>query len=225
MSSNIQMESSWKKILASEFEKDYMKQLRLFLASEYEMGKTIFPPKKDYFSAFNLVPFDRVKVVILGQDPYHGEGQSHGLCFSVRPGVRVPPSLVNIYKELKSDLDTSTPQHGCLVSWANQGVLLLNSVLTVVKSSPGSHRGKGWEKFTDEIVKLLSQKRSGIVFMLWGAYAQKKGEIIDSSKHLILKAAHPSPFSAHRFLGCKHFSKANEFFKKNGKTEINWEIL
>lgn len=221
---DIQLEEGWKKRLLPEFEKPYMQSLKAFLLAEKAKGKVIFPKGANIFSALNHTPFEKVEVVILGQDPYHGEGQAHGLCFSVQKGVAVPPSLKNIYKELQSDVGFVPPQHGCLMEWADRGVLLLNSVLTVEKNTPGSHQGKGWEIFTDRIIELLNLEKNHLVFMLWGAYAKKKGAIIDRSKHLVLEAGHPSPFSARSFLGCKHFSKANQYLTQNGMTPLNWEL-
>jgi uracil-DNA glycosylase len=222
---SIQMESSWKNALLPEFEQNYMTQLKSFLVAEKRQGKTIYPKGQEYFSALNSTPFDQVKVVILGQDPYHGPNQAHGLCFSVKPGVAIPPSLVNIYKELQDDLGIEPPQHGYLQSWAEQGVLLLNSVLTVERGQAGSHQNKGWERFTDQIIKRLNDEREGIVFVLWGGYAQKKGRVIDRSRHLVLEAPHPSPLSAHRgFFGCRHFSKINNYLAERGQSQINWRL-
>ena len=202
-----------------------MQALRSYLQTRKEHQAIIYPPGAQIFNALNSTPFDKVRVVILGQDPYHGPGQAHGLCFSVQPGVRVPPSLSNIYREIESDLGISAPGHGCLQSWASQGVLLLNSVLTVERGQAASHQGKGWETFTDSVVQLLSDKRKGLVFMLWGSYAMKKGEVIDRRKHLVLKAPHPSPLSAHRgFLGCRHFSAANEYLQQNQQLPIDWSV-
>lgn len=202
-----------------------MAELREFLKKEIQEGKTIYPRPKEYFAAFHHTPLKDVKVVILGQDPYHGPGQAHGMCFSVRPGVPAPPSLVNMYKEIKQDLGILPPKHGCLVSWAEQGVFLLNSVLTVEAEKAASHRGKGWETFTDKVVEVLNESEQPLVFMLWGSYAQAKGEIINRKKHRVLEAPHPSPLSAHRgFLGCKHFSQANEFLIASGAQPINWEL-
>lgn len=223
--SNIRIEKSWKKYLSDEFHKDYMKSLRQFLANELEDKKIIYPHGGEIFSAFDLTPFDQTKVVIIGQDPYHGPGQAHGLCFSVKPGIKTPPSLVNIYKELKNDLDITPPTHGYLDDWAKQGVLLLNSVLTVEKGLAGSHRNKGWEIFTDKIIEVLNAEKENLVFILWGSPAQKKGAKIDEKKHLVLKSVHPSPLSAHRgFFGNKHFSQTNEYLLKHGKTPIKWEL-
>lgn len=221
----IKLSPSWINQIGGEFEKSYMKDLRAFLLSEKQMHKKTFPKGENIFEALNLTSFEDVKVVILGQDPYHNDGQAHGLSFSVPKGIAAPPSLLNIYKELERDLGFKKPSHGFLESWANQGVLLLNSVLTVRAHEAASHAGKGWENFTDEIIAKLAERNEPIVFMLWGSYAQKKGAFINSNKHLILKAPHPSPLSAHRgFIGCGHFSKANEFLKKNGRKEINWQL-
>lgn len=221
----IQLESSWKAHLLPEFDKPYMNGLRDFLKRERDAKKTIYPRGPEYFAALNACPFERVKAVILGQDPYHGASQAHGLCFSVRPGVQIPPSLVNIYKELKSDLGIEPARHGYLQSWAAQGVLLLNATLTVEAGRAGSHQNKGWEQFTDAVIEHLNREREGLVFVLWGSYAQKKGEFIDSTKHLVLKGPHPSPLSAHRgFFGCKHFSKINAYLKSRGQTPIDWSL-
>ena len=226
----IQLDPSWLNELALEFEQPYMQSLREFLVQEKQKRKVIYPRGQEYFAALNTTPLDRVKVVILGQDPYHGPGQAHGLCFSVREGVQLPPSLVNIFKEIVADLslaDQGLPEKirssGDLTGWAQQGVLLLNSVLTVEKYKAASHQGKGWEIFTDSIISVLSEKRESCVFLLWGSYAQKKGSVIDTSKHLVLKAPHPSPLSAHRgFFGCKHFSKCNEYLIETNQTPIDW---
>lgn len=221
----IRLDTSWKKHLMSEFEKDYMKNLRNFLSQQYDAKKTIFPRGSEYFSALNLTPFEKVKVVIVGQDPYHGPGQAHGLSFSVKPGVRLPPSLQNIYKELQSDVGVKVPPHGHLQKWAEQGVLLLNAVLTVEGGLANSHQGKGWEHFTDRIIHLLNEERQHLVFILWGSYAQKKGAFIDRKKHLVIESPHPSPLSAHRgFLGSRPFSKANTYLKSTGQTPIDWQI-
>lgn len=223
----VQMEPGWKDRLIGEFAKPYMQELKAFLRDELAHRKIIYPKGNEYFNAFNSTPFDRVKVVILGQDPYHGPNQAHGLCFSVQLGVEPPPSLINIFKEIQADLGLPPAdfRHGNLKSWADQGVLLLNSVLTVEQGRAASHQGKGWERFTDQAIAELNEKRSGLVFMLWGSYAHKKGEVIDSSKHLVLKAPHPSPLSAHRgFLGCRHFSKANAYLVQQGATPIDWRL-
>lgn len=221
----VRLEASWLAHLGPEFDKPYMVGLREFLVEENRAGKVIFPKGDEYFAALDATPFDDVKVVILGQDPYHGAGQAHGLCFSVRPDVQIPPSLVNIYKEIESDLGLAPGHfpHGCLSGWAAQGVLLLNSVLTVECRHAASHQGKGWEAFTDRVIEALSQGREHLVFMLWGAYAQKKGAVIDTARHLVLKAPHPSPLSAHRgFLGCRHFSRCNEYLAVHGMTPVDW---
>ena len=222
---NIRLPVSWLEHLAGEFEQQYMINLRAFLQAEKAKRKIIYPPGSRIFAAFDHTPFDQVKVVILGQDPYHGPQQAHGLCFSVPEGIPPPPSLVNIYKELHSDLGIPIPAHGNLEKWTSQGVLLLNSVLTVQQSMAASHQGKGWEQFTDKVIQLLNEKREHIVFMLWGSYAQRKGQIIDRKKHCVLEAPHPSPLSAHRgFLGCKHFSKANAYLKEHGLEPIDWRL-
>jgi len=219
----VKLEPTWKNELSDEFESDYMQNLRQFLMNEKKAGKTIYPSGTNIFNAFNSTPFDQVKVVILGQDPYHGPGQAHGLCFSVCPGIRTPPSLVNIYKEIHDDLGITQPEHGFLQSWADQGVLLLNSTLTVENGRAGSHQKKGWESFTDKAVELLSDKKESLVFLLWGSYAQKKGQVIDREKHLVLQSVHPSPLSAHRgFFGCRHFSQSNQYLKSKGFDEIDW---
>ncbi|MEY4501198.1 MAG: hypothetical protein RIS52_1088 [Pseudomonadota bacterium] len=211
--------------LAEAFASAQMRALKDFLLEQTAKGAAIFPKDDQYFRALELTPLDQVRVVILGQDPYHGIGQAHGLCFSVPPEVRVPPSLVNIYKELEADLGIPRARHGFLESWARQGVLLLNSVLTVEQGQPASHQGKGWEPFTDAIIRLVNARAEPVVFMLWGAYAQKKGAFVDTDRHLVLKAAHPSPLSAyHGFHGCKHFSKANEFIVNQGRAPIHWAL-
>jgi len=221
----VKLEESWKAALGGEFEKGYMKALKAFLKSEYAAGKTVFPAGSEYFSALDLTPVEKTKVVVIGQDPYHGPGQAHGLSFSVKPGIKVPPSLVNIFKEQAEDLGISQPNSGFLVPWAEQGVLMLNAVLTVQAHNAGSHQGKGWESFTDAIVDVLNREREGLVFMLWGSYAQKKGAKIDRNKHLVLAGPHPSPLSAYRgFFGCRHFSKANEYLAANGQTPITWQL-
>lgn len=219
---DVKMESSWKEVLKDEFEKAYFKNLVEFLRNEYQ-SQTIYPPGHKIFAALDHTPFDKVKVVILGQDPYHGPGQAHGLSFSVPEGIPLPPSLKNIFKELHSDLGKEIPRSGNLERWAEQGVLLLNATLTVRASQAGSHQKKGWEEFTDAIIQKLSKQNSPIVFILWGAYAQKKGAIIDESKHFILKSAHPSPLSAYNgFFNSQPFSKTNAYLKSIGKEEINW---
>jgi len=222
MSLQVKIAPSWKSRLEEEFHKPYFEQLIQFVKEEYQ-NCTVYPPGKEIFRAFDCADFDQVKVVIIGQDPYHGPGQANGLCFSVRDGVTMPPSLKNIFKEIYSDLGRPIPKNGDLERWATQGVLLLNATLTVRASLPGSHQNKGWETFTDAVIKQISDQKKNIVFLLWGAYAQKKGEIIDRSKHLVLMSAHPSPFSADRgFFGCKHFSKTNEYLKTHGLKEIDW---
>ncbi|MBC7426899.1 MAG: uracil-DNA glycosylase [Bacteroidia bacterium] len=224
---DLKLEAGWNEQLKGEFEKPYFKLLTEFLNNERASGKTVFPAKENIFAALNATPFDKVKVVIIGQDPYHGAGQAHGLCFSVNNGVKVPPSLVNIFKELKSDLkDFEIPDNGNLMPWAKEGVLLLNATLTVRASEAGSHQGKGWEEFTDSIIKALSQKETPIVFLLWGKYAQNKAAFLSSTHHKVLTAAHPSPFSAYNgFLGCKHFSKANAFLVQEGLEAVDWRLI
>lgn len=221
--STIQLEPTWKAVLEDTFATPYMQALKQFLKAEKAAGKTIYPRGSLMFNAMNSTPFDLVKVVIIGQDPYHGPGQAHGLSFSVPIGVAPPPSLINIFKEIEQDMGIKPPKHGCLESWANQGVLLLNSVLTVERHKAASHKGKGWEQFTDTIINALNQKRNHLVFMLWGSYAQQKGKYIDRDRHLVLTSPHPSPLSAHRgFFGNRHFSKANAYLQKYGIETINW---
>jgi uracil-DNA glycosylase len=216
------IEESWQVALADEFEAPYFEQLKSFLREEVRQH-TVYPPGKQIFSAFNLTPLAAVRVVIIGQDPYHGAGQAQGLAFSVADGIRIPPSLQNIYKELHDDLGIPIPSTGNLEKWARQGVLLLNATLTVRAGQAGSHQGKGWERFTDQVIRTVSEWRAGIVFLLWGRFAQEKEALIDTSKHYVLKAAHPSPFSANRgFFGCRHFSKTNEILRANGMGEIDW---
>ncbi|MGN6376474.1 MAG: uracil-DNA glycosylase [Sphingomonas sp.] len=223
--SDVRLHDSWKTPLAPEFASQYMQQLRQFLLDQKGQGRRIFPRGSDYFRALDLTPLDTVRVVILGQDPYHGEGQAHGLCFSVKPGVRTPPSLVNIYKEIEADLGIGPARHGFLEHWAEQGVLLLNSVLTVEMGQAASHRGRGWETFTDAVVRLVNEKPDPVVFMLWGAYAQRKAGFVDTSRHLVLKAPHPSPLSAHSgFFGCRHFSQANAFLESKGLPPVDWAL-
>lgn len=220
----VQLEDSWNGVLGDEFEKDYMLKLKAFLLQEKEDGKTIYPPENCIFNAFAHTPFYKVKAVIIGQDPYHGANQAHGLAFSVQKGVAIPPSLRNIFKEAASDVPGfKIPDNGELTKWADEGVLLLNAILTVRAGEPCSHQKKGWEQFTDQAIKVLAEKRAGIVFLLWGNYAQSKAAFIDDKKHFILKAPHPSPL-ARGFLGCKHFSKTNEILEKNGKSGINWNL-
>jgi uracil-DNA glycosylase len=221
----IKLEASWLAQLQDEFAKPYMRSLREFLRTEKAAGKRIYPAGQDIFNAFEHTPLEQVKVVILGQDPYHGEGQAHGLCFSVQPGVRTPPSLQNIFKEIHSELGYPIPAHGHLTSWARQGVLLLNSVLSVECARAASHQGMGWETFTDRVIEVINRECEGVVFMLWGSYAQRKGAIIDGNRHCVLKAPHPSPLSAHRgFFGCGHFLAANEYLRSRGKTPIDWRV-
>jgi uracil-DNA glycosylase len=223
--SEFKINSSWKKKLEGEFDLDYMKNLNSFLATEYKARKTIYPKSEEYFAALNHTDFNKVKVVIVGQDPYHGPGQAHGLSFSVREGVRFPPSLLNIFKELKNDLGLDMPTSGSLESWAKQGVLLLNAVLTVEDGKAASHQGKGWEQFTDKIIHVLNEERDGLVFVLWGAYAQKKAAFVDRKKHFVIESVHPSPLSAHRgFFGTKPFSRANAYLKSKGLTAIDWSL-
>jgi len=218
----VKIESTWKEVLQQEFDKPYFDLLTRFVRREYQT-QTIYPPAKLIFNAFELCPFDRTKVVIIGQDPYHGPGQAHGLCFSVNDHVAFPPSLVNILKEIEDDLHIPAPKSGNLERWSRQGVLLLNATLTVRAGQAGSHQNKGWEEFTDSVIRILSEQKEGLVFMLWGAYAQKKGMVIDAKKHLVLKTVHPSPLSAYGgFFGCKHFSKANEYLQQRGETPIEW---
>lgn len=216
---------SWQPWLQPEFDQPYMQALKQFLQAEKAAHKVIYPHSSNWFHALEATPLDQVKVVVIGQDPYHQPGQAHGLCFSVKPGVKTPPSLVNIYKELQSDLGIAPADHGYLESWARQGVLLLNAVLTVEQSNANAHQGKGWERFTDRVIELVNEQCEHVVFMLWGSYAQKKGASIDTHKHLVLKAPHPSPLSAHRgFLGCGHFSKANQWLEQQGMQPVQWEL-
>lgn len=223
--SAVKLDGSWKAALAPEFSAAYMKLLKEFLLSERDQGKVIFPKGSEYFRALDLTPLGQVRVVILGQDPYHGDRQAHGLCFSVQPGVRTPPSLVNIYKELERDLGIAQAPHGNLEHWAKQGVLLLNSVLTVERGLAASHQGRGWEKFTDAVIRAVNDQASPVVFMLWGSYAQRKAAFVDSARHLVLQAPHPSPLSAHQgFIGCGHFSKANEFMSAEGLAPVDWRL-
>jgi len=224
-SDRIRIEPSWKARLLREFTQPYMRDLREFLKKEISARKVIYPRGAEYFAALDHTPFDKVKVVVLGQDPYHGVNQAHGLCFSVRPGVDIPPSLQNIFIELKNDLGIEPPDHGHLTHWAEQGVLLLNATLTVEAGKAGSHQNKGWEKFTDAVIDVLNREREGLVFVLWGSYAQKKGAFIDTKKHLVLEGPHPSPLSAHRgFFGCRHFSRINNYLQAHGKAQIDWRL-
>lgn len=221
----IRLEPSWKARLGDYLQREEMQHLSAFLRERKAAGATIYPRSADIFAAFEATPFDAVKVVVLGQDPYHGPGQAHGLAFSVRPGVPVPPSLLNIYAELQRDLGIARPDHGCLLPWARRGVLLLNAVLTVEAGRAGAHQGKGWEGFTDHIVDVLNEQREGLVFLLWGSYAQAKGKRIDTRRHRVLKAPHPSPLSAHRgFIGCGHFSSANEYIARRAAAPIDWSL-
>lgn len=219
---NVKIEPSWKEVLQTEFDKPYFVKLTDFVRSEYKNGK-VYPPASLIFNAFNLCPFNNVKVVLIGQDPYHEPGQAHGLCFSVCDGVPFPPSLLNIFKELKNDIGKDIPHSGNLSRWAEQGVLLLNATLTVREHQAGTHQGQGWEEFTDAVIKILNEKKDGLVFMLWGSYAQSKAKLIDERRHCVLRSAHPSPLSAYRgFFGNNHFSLTNDYLLKNGKTIINW---
>lgn len=220
---SIRIENSWKEVLAAEFEKDYFKRLTAFVREEYSGTTPIYPPARLIFNAFDHCPFDKVKVVILGQDPYHGAGQANGLCFSVNKGIAFPPSLMNIFKEIENDLETPIPHDGDLTRWSDQGVLLLNATLTVRASQAGSHQRRGWEEFTDAAIRELATRRENIVFILWGSYAQKKGAFIDRDRHLVLASPHPSPLSAYQgFFGNKHFSRANEYLAEHGKEKIIW---
>jgi uracil-DNA glycosylase len=221
----VKLEAGWKQALQEEFDKPYMRELGEFLRAEKAAGKVIYPPGPLIFNALNSTPLDQVKVVIIGQDPYHGPDQAHGLCFSVQPGVKTPPSLVNIYKELKRDLNIDIPAHGCLQHWAEQGVLLLNTTLTVEQAMAGSHAGRGWQLFTDKVIEVVSAHQPRLVFLLWGAHAQSKEKLIDTTKHLALKSVHPSPLSAHRgFIGNGHFSRCNKFLEHNGMQPIDWQL-
>lgn len=223
--SSVRLHPSWLQVLGVEFDKPYMKSLKSFLQAEKAAGKVIFPTGSEIFQAFNTTPFDKVKVVILGQDPYHGPGQAHGLCFSVRKGVELPPSLKNIFQEIEADMGMPEPTHGELTNWAEQGVLLLNTTLTVEQFKAASHQGRGWETFTDAAIQVLNDRLEHLVFMLWGSSAQKKASMLNHDKHLVLKAPHPSPLSAYRgFLGCRHFSKANAYLKSHGVSPIDWRI-
>ena len=216
--------NDWLPVLAPEFRKPYYKDLFQFVQTEYQT-RQIFPPAQDLFNALHLTPLSKVKVVILGQDPYHGDGQAHGLCFSVRPDVDIPPSLINIYRELHDDLGCRMPDNGCLTKWADQGVLLLNTVLTVRAHQAGSHRGRGWEQFTDAIIRAVNSQNRPVVYMLWGAPAQAKRQMLDNPRHLVLTAPHPSPLSAYRgFFGCRHFSQCNAFLEAHGEKPIDWQI-
>lgn len=225
LASQLKPGRGWDDFLSGEFRQPYMEQLARFLAEEESAGKVLFPPGNLCFNALNSTPLDRVSVVILGQDPYHGPGQAHGLCFSVRPKVPTPPSLVNIFKEIESDLGIAPPDHGCLQPWAEQGVLLLNSVLTVEQGNAGAHQGKGWETFTDKVIETVNREREDVVFLLWGSYARKKGRHIDRNRHRVLEGPHPSPLSAYRgFFGCRHFSQANQWLQERGRPPVNWAL-
>lgn len=224
MNNQIKLDESWKQLLADEFDKPYFKQLKQFLLDEKAQGYTIYPPGSQIFAALNHTPVNRIKAVILGQDPYHGPGQAHGLCFSVNDGIPIPPSLQNIFKELKTDLGCSIPASGNLSKWADQGVLLLNATLTVRAGQAGSHQNKGWETFTDKMIETLSHTQTHLVFMLWGKYAQSKQTLIDGSRHLVLTAAHPSPLARGAFFGCKHFSACNAYLQANHLTPVNWQL-
>ncbi|PZP55654.1 MAG: uracil-DNA glycosylase [Micavibrio aeruginosavorus] len=225
-SDTFKVEKTWLSKLEGEFRKPYMVDLRAFLQKEKEQGKIIFPKDEEIFNALNTTRFEDIRVVIIGQDPYHGENQAHGLSFSVRKGVAIPPSLKNIYKEIEREYAIKMPKHGDLTGWAEQGVLLLNATLTVEMAKAGSHQKKGWEQFTDAVIRAINDELEHVVFILWGAYAQKKGAIIDRTKHMVLEGPHPSPLSAHRgFLGCGHFKKANDYLKKNGKAGVDWTHL
>ena len=222
---DLKIEPSWKSVMSEEFSKEYFFKIKDFLVEEKKLNHVVYPPGNLIFNAFNLTPFDKVEVVILGQDPYHGRGQAHGLCFSVPYGIAPPPSLANIFRELHNDVGATIPNNGNLEDWAKQGVLLLNALLTVRANEPASHRGIGWENFTDAVIRKISEKKKGVVFLLWGKFAQEKEVLIDQSKHYILKAAHPSPYSANNgFFGCKHFSKTNEILISQNKTPIIWQI-
>ena len=221
----VRLEPSWKQALGPVLESSSLQALAEFLRAEKAAGKRIYPPGSRIFAALDATPFDAVKVVILGQDPYHGPGQAHGLSFSVPPGVAIPPSLANIFAELQRDLGLPRPDHGCLLPWARRGVLLLNAVLTVEDGRAGSHQGRGWEAFTDAVVERLNRDREGLVFLLWGSYAQRKGQIIDARRHRVLRAPHPSPLSAHRgFIGCGHFSAANQYLERRGLAAVDWQL-
>ena len=216
---------SWQKVLGAEFDQPYMQNLKTFLKNEKNAGKVIYPPGAQIFNAFNHTPFDQVRVVIIGQDPYHGPGQAHGLSFSVQPGVKLPPSLMNIFKEIEGDLGIRMSGNGDLTPWADQGVLLLNATLTVEQANAGSHQGKGWEQFTDAAIRALNERRDGLVFVLWGSYAQKKGAVIDADRHLVIKSVHPSPLSAHRgFFGNHQFSRINDYLISRGEAPVNWQL-
>ena len=221
---NIQIEEGWKNILANEFQQPYFAQIKAFLVAEKQAGKTIYPPGPLIFNAFNKTPFDALKVVVLGQDPYHNPGEAMGLCFSVPQGIKIPPSLVNIYKEIKNSLGIAPPSQGDLTHWANQGVLLLNAMLTVEARKPASHQKIGWQTFTDAVIRCISEQKTGVVFLLWGNFARTKKALIDQTKHSVLECAHPSPLAGDAFQGCGHFARTNEILKKQGKTPIDWSL-
>lgn len=222
---SVKLAQGWIDVIGAEFDKPYFQQLKAFLNNERKNGRIIFPPASQFFAALDATPFEEVRVVILGQDPYHGIGQAHGLCFSVNDGVAFPPSLQNIFKELQSDISCTTPKSGNLTAWAKQGVLLLNATLSVRKDEPGSHQNKGWEIFTDQLIREISSRKEHVVFILWGRFAQSKAPLINASKHLLLKAPHPSPLSAYQgFFGCKHFSQTNAFLERNGMKGIDWQL-
>ncbi|MBL7806994.1 MAG: uracil-DNA glycosylase [Saprospiraceae bacterium] len=222
--SNVQIEEGWKQALAPEFQQPYFAEIKAFLLAEKQAGKTIYPPGPLIFNAFNKTPFEKVKVVILGQDPYHNPGEAMGLCFSVPLGIKTPPSLINIYKEIKNSLGIDPPAHGDLSSWTNQGVLLLNAMLTVEARKPASHQKIGWQTFTDAVIRTISEQKNGVVFMLWGNFARSKKMLIDASRHYVLEAAHPSPLAGNAFQGCGHFTRANEILVKDNKAPINWAL-
>ncbi|HLP93942.1 MAG TPA: uracil-DNA glycosylase [Saprospiraceae bacterium] len=222
--SNVQIEEGWKQALAPEFQQPYFAEIKAFLLAEKQAGRTIYPPGPLIFNAFNKTPFDKVKVVILGQDPYHNPGEAMGLCFSVPRGIKTPPSLINIYKEIKNSLGIDPPAHGDLSSWTEQGVLLLNAMLTVEARKPASHQKIGWQTFTDAVIRTVSEQKNGVVFMLWGNFARSKKVLIDESRHYVLEAAHPSPLAGNAFQGCGHFTRANDMLVKDGKTPINWAL-
>jgi len=225
LTESIQTTDTWQSLLAGEKQQPYFQAILQFLKTEHAAGKRIYPKSADMFNAFKYTPFDQVKVVLLGQDPYHGPGQAHGLCFSVPPGVPLPPSLKNIFQELQNDLGVPAPRNGCLEQWAKQGVLLLNTVLSVEAGKPQSHANIGWEKFTDKVIRLLNDKKEGLVFLLWGTPAQRKGQLINPNRHHVLKTVHPSPLSANRgFFGCQHFSRTNQLLQQMGKSEIDWRL-
>ena len=221
---NIQIEEGWKNVLANEFQQPYFAQIKAFLVAEKQAGKTIYPPGPLIFNAFNKTPFDALKVVVLGQDPYHNPGEAMGLCFSVPQGIKIPPSLVNIYKEIKNSLGIAPPSHGDLTQWADQGVLLLNAMLTVEARKPASHQKIGWQTFTDAVIRCISEQKTGVVFLLWGNFARTKKALIDQTKHSVLECAHPSPLAGDAFQGCGHFARTNEILKKQGKTPIDWSL-